>query len=147
MINLSDLKKKKEKDVTLITIRRIETDDGIIEYSEERETMPLSDLPKDAVHITGRKGEYALIDMLPIYPDYISDDDDVREAAFLEDSKINWIDANGYYYYFMDNRMAKGYDAIGQMKSGGGIKMDARTMIVLGVAVVVLFYFMSRMFV
>lgn len=147
-MKLQDLKeKRKEKDVELVTIRRVNLEDGTIEYSEDRERIPRSDLPRGAVHITGRKGEYALIDMLPIYPDYVSDDEEVREAAFSEDLKMNFIDAHGYYYYFMDNRMAKGYDAIGQMKSGGGIKMDARTIIVLGVAAVVFFYFISRMFV
>ena len=147
-MKFSDLKsKRKEADVVLVTIRRIETEDGIIEYSEEREKMPRSDLPREAVHISGRKGEYALIDMLPIFPDYILDDDDDKEAAFSEGAKVNFIDAHGYYYYFTDDRMKKGYDAIGQMKSGGGIKMDARTIIVIGVAVIVLFYFLSRMFV
>lgn len=133
---------RKEKKATLITISRRITDDGKVEYSEVREEVDPSDVPEKAVHVTGRKGEYALIDMEPLYPDYIIDDDDVGESD--PETPRNWIDATGYYLYYMDPRMAQGYDALGQLKTSKP-QMEFRQIVVIGVVVIVGFWMIMRM--
>ena len=127
----------KDKEVVLTTISRVYTDEGLPEYIERKEKIMLSELPDKAVHITGKKGHYALIDMEPDYPDYAlasEDPDDMR----------NWIDASGYYLYFMDPRLNRGFEALGQIKDSS-VNIESRKIIIVAVVAIVGIWFVSKM--
>lgn len=128
---------KKDKEVVLTTISRTYNDEGLPEYIESKEKIMLSELPDKAVHITGKKGQYALIDMEPDYPDYAlasEDPDDMR----------NWIDASGYYLYFMDPRLNRGFEALGQIKDSS-VNIEPRKIIIVAVVAIVGIWFVSKM--
>ena len=129
---------KKDKEVVLTTISRVYTDEGLPEYIERKEKIMLSELPDKAVHITGKKGQYALIDMEPDYPDYASASGSESEDAH------NWIDASGYYLYFMDPRLNRGFEALGQIKDSS-VNIEPRKIIIIAVAAIVGIWFVSRM--
>lgn len=134
-------KGKKAQTVTLTTISRTVTNEGQIEYVEHKSEIDPSEIPEKAVHVTGRKGEYALIDMDPIYPDYIVDDDMIEDAA---EGPRNWIDANGYFFYFMDQRMSNGFKALGHIK-GDKPQLEFKQILIIGVVVVVALWMISKM--
>lgn len=127
---------KKDKEVILTTITRTYNDEGLPEYIENKEKMKLSEIPDKAVHITGKKGHYALINMDPDYPDYASDSES-------EDAH-NWIDASGYYLYFMDPRLNRGFEALGQIKDSS-VNIEPRKIIIVAVVAIVGIWFVSKM--
>lgn len=129
---------KKDKEVILTTISRTYDDEGLPEYIEEKEKMKLSEIPDKAVHITGKKCHYALIDMEPNYPDYASASGSESEDAH------NWIDASGYYLYFMDPRLNRGFEALGQIKDSS-VNIEPRKIIIIAVAAIVGIWFVSKM--
>ena len=106
---------EKEGRVTYWTFSRIETDYGTgIEYEAREHECKRADLPRAAVHITGMKGVYCLVDMEPLYPEYADPEAEVDENGnFIHPH--NYFDAFGYYKYFTDQRIKKGYDALGRM--------------------------------
>lgn len=108
-------KAEKEGRVTYWTFSRIETDYGTgIEYEAREHECKRADLPRAAVHITGMKGVYCLVDMEPLYPEYADPEAEVDENGNYV-RPHNYFDAFGYYKYFTDQRIKKGYDALGRM--------------------------------
>lgn len=132
-------KKKADKDkLVLWTISRDRVDYGCgVEYVARKSLFDKEDMPRDAVHLTGFKGHYVVVDMLPDYPEYADPDAEVDEDGnFVRPH--NYFDAFGYFKFFADQRIKKGYDALGVL-SGVKKPIDWKQIgIVLVVAVIVI---------
>lgn len=136
---------KKEGMVTYWVFSRIETDYGVgVEYEARETECKRSDLPRAAVHITGMKNVYCLVDLDPIYPEY-ADPDAERDENGNYVKAHNYFDAFGYYKYFVDQRIKRGYDALGRMDRYKR-PIEWQKLVIAGVvAVVVLAVFMAFM--
>lgn len=107
-----DEKAKRGKKV-LWTISRIDTDWGCgVEYEARKSYV--ARLPKEAVHITKRKGEWCVVDMDPDWPEY-ADPDAPKDEDGNWAGPHNYADAFGYFQYFADQRIRKGYEALGKL--------------------------------
>lgn len=137
-------KRKEDKDkLVLWTISRDRVDYGCgVEYIARKSLFRKEDMPRDAVHLTGFKDTYVVVDMLPDFPEYADPDAEVDEDGnFLRPH--NYFDAFGYFKYFADQRIKKGYDALGVL-SGVKKPIDWKNIgIVLVVAVIVIFVAMQ----
>lgn len=87
-------------------------EDGGFEYHDRVRTMPYRKLPVNAVHITGRKDEYALVEMEPRFPPYCLAQ---RDAQGNPKKAFNYFDAHGYHTYAVDNRLKEAEDELGRM--------------------------------
>lgn len=130
-----EVKAKKGK-VRVWTIRRVPVDYGCgIEYEARPKYVKKWDLPAEAVHLTGKKGEYVFVDMEPVFPEYAD-----PEAERDEDGNYvrphNYFDAFGYFQYFTDIRIRRGYEALGHLDSGRK-PLDWKTIGVVAVVVVI----------
>lgn len=132
--------REKRDQVRLQTITRdyidVEKSDGTIEkvltYTMRTSVIDRKELPGKAVHVSGKKGYYALVDMDPQYPPYIEGEGDV-----------NTFDAQGYYWYYLDQRISKGFDAVGKLAIDK--PLDLKMMAMIGVGALVAFWILSRM--
>lgn len=104
-----------DRQVTLHTLTRVylDNDEGEFEYHDHVRTLPYSKLPDRAVHVTGRKDEYALVDMEPRYPDYCMGSE--RDTQGNPKKAFNFFDAHGYYTYAVDDRLKEAEDELGRM--------------------------------
>lgn len=108
-------RKKRKNAKELWTIRRVETDYGCgIEYEARQSFVRRRDLPPSARHLTGRKGVFVEVDMLPLFPEYADPDAEKDEDGNWV-SPHNYFDAFGYFKWFADQRIKKGYEALGQL--------------------------------
>lgn len=101
--------------LALWTITRDEVDrPPWVEYEARLSYVKRADLPREAVHVTGQKGVYAVVGMEPRYPEYAD-----PAAETDEDGNFvrphNYFDAYGYFKWFADQRIKKGYDALGHL--------------------------------
>lgn len=133
--------REKRDQVRLQTLTReyidIENEDGsldqIMVYTMRTSVIDRKDLPGKAVHVSGKKGTYALVDMDPQYPDYITGDGEF----------CNTFDAQGYYWYYLDERMSKGFDAVGKLAIDK--PLDLKMMAMIGVGALVAVWIFSKM--
>lgn len=139
-----EVKAKKGK-VLVWTVRRVYVDYGCgVEYEARPRYVRRWDLPAEAVHLTGRKGEYVHVDMLPIYPEY-ADPDAERDEDGNFVRPHNFFDAFGYFQYFTDIRIRRGYDALGHLDADKK-RLEWKTIgiaavvVVIVLAVVMMFY-------
>lgn len=154
--------REKRDQVRLQTITRdyidVKRPDGTIEkvltYTMRTYVMDRKELPGKAVHVSGKKGYYALVDMDPQYPPYIYVENlDETLAIHTLDSpypphnegegNVNTFDAQGYYWYYLDERMSKGFDAVGKLAIDK--PLDLKMMAMIGVGALVAFWILSRM--
>lgn len=94
-----------DRKVMLHTITRHILDDGeTVEYHDHVEgPMPYSQLPKEALPVTGTKDDYCLVDMDPVLPAYCGEVE--RDTNGNPKKAHNFFDAQGYYEYAIDNRI------------------------------------------
>lgn len=133
------LKRRKDAKAGMTTyweIYREEVDYGIgFEYVCREVECKKADVPRAVVHITGMKGARCLVDLLPRYPEYADPDAETDDNGnFVRPH--NYFDAFGYYKYFTDQRIKRGYDALGRM-SKYKPPMDWQKLALVAVAVVV----------
>lgn len=122
-----------EKKVTLRTISRNELSDGKFEYQMVVEPkVSIENLPANARHCTGEDGVYARLFMdprLPSYAEEVAETDDGQPAH-------NYVDAIGYYFYFVDTRMKEAFDSLAELRPMFKLDKAMIVAIVASVAVV-----------
>lgn len=140
------LKRRKERKQGLVTyweFTREEVDYGIgFEYVAREIECKRRDLPRAAVHITGMKGARCLVDLEPIYPEYADPQAETDENGNYV-RPHNYFDAFGYYKYFTDQRIKKGYEALGKMQKYKA-PLDWQKLAMIAIAAVVAILVFSR---
>lgn len=133
---------RRDPTVTLHVITRVYPEKGV-EYRDDISKVPFSELPERAVHITGRKREYALVDMEPNYPSY-ADPDAERDDSGDFIAPHNRADAFGYYMYLIDERISKAEHDLGTIHREKK-PFDWRMLAVIGVVICVVIYMVPRL--
>ncbi len=144
MAIISDLieklrKRKKDPKVWLHTFERdYDVDWGYIDTITETR---LSQLPQEAVHIAGRKDQWAVVGMDPDVPEYLDPD-----AERDEDGEFivphSYFDGRGYYCYYHDERIKKGFDSLGQLERK---PIEWQKLLIIAVAAIVGIWMVMRM--
>lgn len=131
--------RKKDPKVWLHTFER---DYGVDwGYTDTITETRLSKLPEEAVHVAGRKNQWAIVNMEPEIPDYLSPDAETDENGDFADPH-SYFDARGYYCYYHDDRIKKGYDSLGQLERK---PMEWQKLLIIAVAVIVGAWMVMRM--
>lgn len=138
-------RKARKGKVRLIRIERVDVERApYVEYAARVSYVSRADLPMHAVHQTGAKGTFVEMDMEPVYPEYADPDAEKDEDGnFVRPH--NFFDAFGYFKWFADQRIKKGYEALGTLERTKP-RMDWRTIgiaalvIVIVIGVVLMFY-------
>lgn len=128
-------RKARKGKVLLWTVDRVDTDEPpYVEYRARKSFVAKADLPRRAKHQSGMKGTvYVDVDMAPIYPEYADPDAEKdEEGNFVRPH--NFFDAFGYFKWFADQRIKKGYEALGVLESAKK-SLDWRT---IGLALIVI---------
>ncbi len=131
--------RKKDPKVFLHTFERdYDVDWG---YIDTIARMKQSQLPEEAVHIVGRRDQWAIVKMDPEIPEYLD-----PEAEKDEDGEFfgphSFFDARGYYCYYHDDRIKKGYDSLGQLDRK---PIEWQKLLIIAVAVIVGAWMVMRM--
>ena len=131
--------RRKDPKVFLHTFERdYDVDYGYIDTITETK---LSQLPKEAVHIAGRKGQWAVVDMDPEWPEYLDPNGERDEdGEFTVPHSL--FDARGYYCYYHDDRIKKGYDSLGQLERK---PIEWQKLLIIAVAAIVGAWMIMRM--
>lgn len=137
--------RKKQNYVKLITITCDSPEDGPIEYHAHTTEVPLLELPREAKHITGHKGYYCLVDMDPEYIPYREAEIEETEEGEEVINDYNVMTAIDYWSYSRDNRIDKGFQAVGNLAPSALGGLDAKKLIVIGFAAIVAIYFVTHM--
>lgn len=140
------IERKKKNYVKLITISEDKPDtDKPLEYHAHTTEIPISELPREAKHISGHKGYYCLVDFDPEYISYrqaeIITDEDGEERL----NEYNQMTAIDYWAYSRDNRIDKGFQAVGTLSSSNVAAIDTKKLITIGIVALVVIYFVTHM--
>lgn len=131
--------RRKDPKVWLHTITRdMDVDWG---YIDEITELRKSQLPEEAVHITGRKDQWAIVDMEPEIPEYLDPDAETDENGDYI-VKHSYFDGRGYFCYYHDDRIRKGYDSLGRLERK---PMEWQKLLIIAVAVIVGAWMVMRM--
>lgn len=122
-------RRKKEKMVLRRRLWREVDAEGQIHYHIDEEQVAKSSLEKRAKHVTGDSKAFVVVDMDPIYPDY---------------EKENECNAQGFHFYYLDNRMHEGFDDLGKTHVQKA-PLEWKMILVIGVFVVVAGWMITRM--
>lgn len=135
--SLDPERKAQKGKVVLLTISRESVEWGCgVEYEVRKRYVRKPELPPEAVHVTGQKGVYCFVDMLPDYPEY-ADPSAERDEDGNFRGPHNYFDAFGYFKWFVDQRIKRGYEALGRLEKVKA-PIDWRT---IGIAAVALLVF------
>lgn len=147
---IKENREKKKNRVKLYTMFRRFDEKGNPEYVRNTSYMQKEDLPLQAVHVTGEKKAYCIIMMEPVYPGYathpednVAIDEEGNEIPTY-DGDYNQYDASGYWFYFQDQRIAQGFDALGTMATSKPT-YDWKTICVIGVVAAFAVWFVMKM--
>lgn len=131
--------RRKDPKVWLHTIRRdIDVDWG---YIDEITELRKSKLPEEAVHVAGRKDQWAIVDMDPEVPEYLDQDAETDDDGEFV-APHSYFDGRGYYCYYHDERIKKGYDSLGQLERK---PIEWQKLLIIAVAVIVGAWMIMRM--
>lgn len=122
-------RRKKEKTVLQRRLYRVVDEDGQIHYHIDEKQIAKSSLDRKAKHVTGDSKAFVVVDMEPNYPDY---------------ERSNLASAQGFHFYFKDDRMHEGFDDLGKTHVQKA-PLDWKMLLVIGVFVVVAGWMITRM--
>lgn len=80
-------------------------------------------------HVTGDSKAFCYVDMEPNYPDY---------------EKENHANAQGFHFYFVDDRVHEGFDDLGKVNTIKALP-DWKVLLVIGIFAVVAIWMIVRM--